>query len=139
MIKHIRELIRSIALKIRFFYLKAWGHRLDKTTRVSFSAFLDKTNPKGVHIGSYTLIARGAVILSHDFTRSYRAETKIGDYCLIGTQSIIMPGISIGNHCVIGAGAVVTKNVPPNSLVVGNPAKVIRQIDTAAYGKIICT
>lgn len=48
-----------------------------------------------------------------------------------------MPGVSIGDHCVVGAGAVVTKNVPPNSLVAGNPAKIIRQIDTAAYGRII--
>ncbi len=137
MIKYIREIIRIVILKIRLFYLRFLGHNIDSTARVSLSAFLDKTNPKGIFIGGYTLVARGAVILSHDFTRSYHADTYIGSFCLIGTQSIILPGISIGDHCVIGAGSVVTKNVPSNSLVAGNPAKVIRQIDTAAYGKIL--
>jgi maltose O-acetyltransferase len=50
----------------------------------------------------------------------------IGDDCWIGGNTIILPGITIGNSCVIGAGSVVTKNIPDNSLAVGNPAKVIR-------------
>jgi maltose O-acetyltransferase len=50
----------------------------------------------------------------------------IGDDCWIGGNTIICPGITIGNRCVIGAGSVVTKNIPDNSLAVGNPAKVIR-------------
>lgn len=53
----------------------------------------------------------------------------IGSRCWIGAGAIIMPGVNIGEGAVIGAGAIVTKDVPPNVLAVGNPARVIRQID----------
>lgn len=49
-----------------------------------------------------------------------------------------MPGITIGDEVVVGSGAVVTKDVPSNSIVAGNPAKIIKQgIHTKNYGKII--
>lgn len=54
---------------------------------------------------------------------------SIGDDCWIGGNSVICPGVTIGNGCVIGAGSVVTKNIPDNSLAVGNPAKVIRKLN----------
>ena len=54
---------------------------------------------------------------------------SIGDDCWIGGNSVICPGVSIGRGCVIGAGSVVTKDIPNNSLAVGNPAKVIRQLN----------
>ncbi|HSN47195.1 MAG TPA: sugar O-acetyltransferase [Flavobacterium sp.] len=54
---------------------------------------------------------------------------SIGDDCWIGGNSVILPGITIGNGCVIGAGSVVTKDIPDNSLAVGNPAKVIRKLN----------
>ncbi|TWR31710.1 sugar O-acetyltransferase [Mucilaginibacter pallidiroseus] len=53
----------------------------------------------------------------------------IGHDCWIGGGAIICPGVTIGSRCVIGAGAVVTKDIPDDSLVVGNPARVIRQIE----------
>ncbi len=52
----------------------------------------------------------------------------VGDDVLIGCQSIIMPGVTIGKASVIGAGSVVTKDVPPYTLVVGNPARIIRTL-----------
>jgi maltose O-acetyltransferase len=54
---------------------------------------------------------------------------SIGDDCWIGGNTIILPGISIGNGCVIGAGSVVTKNIPDNTLAVGNPAKEIKKLN----------
>lgn len=53
----------------------------------------------------------------------------IGDNVWIGGGAIILAGVSIGENSVIGAGAVVTKDVPPNVVAVGNPARVIKQID----------
>lgn len=53
----------------------------------------------------------------------------IGDDCWIGGGAIICPGVTIGNRCVIGAGSVVTRDIPDDSLAVGNPATVIRQLN----------
>lgn len=63
------------------------------------------------------------------FCRTYALPVTIGDGCWIGGGVIILPGISIGNACVIGAGSVVTKDIPENSVAVGNPCRVIRQIN----------
>ena len=52
----------------------------------------------------------------------------IGKYVAIGEGCIILPGVTIGDNAVIGANAVVTKDVPPFSVVAGNPAKVIKQV-----------
>ena len=52
----------------------------------------------------------------------------IGDDIWIGANAVVLPGVSIGNHSVVAAGAVVTKDVPPHSLVAGVPAKIIKEI-----------
>ena len=66
-------------------------------------------------------------------TRNTFIETakpiKIGKNCWLGGSVVVLPGVTIGDGCVIGAGAVVTKDIPENSLAVGNPAKVIRTIE----------
>ena len=54
---------------------------------------------------------------------------QIGDYCHFGTNSILLPKVKVGNNVTIGAGSVVTKNIEDNSLVVGIPAKKIKDID----------
>lgn len=123
---------------VRNYYNSVLGMRISKTARFSLKANFDKTNPKGVIIGDFTYVAFGAVIFTHDMTRSFHADTTIGTHCFIGANSIIMPGIVIGDHCVIGAGSVVTKDIPSHSIAAGNPAKIIKQnINTNQYGKII--
>jgi maltose O-acetyltransferase len=64
------------------------------------------------------------------------APVIIEDHVWIGSRVIILPGISIGHHSVIGAGSVVTKDVPANCLMVGNPAHVVRRFATAGDGDV---
>lgn len=117
-------LVRYHAWKYRFFYNMDIG----AGTTISRKATIDRgINPQGVHIGKFTRIAGGVLIMAHDACRAMKADTYIGDYCFLGARCIIMPGVKIGNEVVIGSGAVVTKDVPSNCIVAGNPAKVIRE------------
>lgn len=65
------------------------------------------------------------------FCRTYALPVTIGNGCWIGGGVIIIPGVNIGNGSVIGAGSVVTKDIPENSVAVGNPCRVIRKINRA--------
>ena len=95
---------------------------------------LDSTK---VTIGSNVFFAPGVQLYTatHPLDAELRKTLEnalpiiIGDDCWVGGNSVICPGITIGNGCVIGAGSVVTKNIPANSLAVGNPAKVIRKLN----------
>jgi acetyltransferase-like isoleucine patch superfamily enzyme len=111
---------------------------ISPTARISFGAYLDKTNPKDIYIGDESFVAVGAMILTHDYCRNIHKKTYIGKQCFIGANSIILPGISIGDHVIVGAGSIVTKDVKSNCIVAGNPAKIIKEnINTIKYGKLI--
>jgi acetyltransferase-like isoleucine patch superfamily enzyme len=89
-------------------------------------------------VDAYTSIAFEARIMTHDRTRGLYVHTRIGKNCFIGGRSMILPGVQIGDNCVIGAGSVVTKSVPPFSLVAGNPARVLREgIEVGHYGRFL--
>lgn len=61
----------------------------------------------------------------------FGGKITIGEDCWIGGNVIILPGITIGRGTTIGAGSVVTKDIPAESVAVGNPARVIKKIDTS--------
>ena len=131
-------MVRTLVMNLRWQYFILRGMDIDKTAKVSPYARLDHTYPKGIHIGKYSFITGGCLILSHDFTRGIHTDTWIGDYCFIGMDAIVLPGLHIGNHSVVGAGSVVTKDVPPHTIVAGNPAKIIRQgMNTTKWGRIV--
>ena len=92
-----------------------------------------------VRIGNHVNFAQGITItaLNHNFEDSETrideqgistCQVVIEDDIWIGANAVVLPGVTIGHHSVVAAGAVVTKDVPPHSLVVGVPAKVIKQI-----------
>lgn len=130
--------VRQWILFPRYLFLRYFfGFNIKSTSIISFSAFLDKSNPKGVFIGEHSIVTARAIILSHDFVAGSRVDTFIGDNCFVGVGSIVMPGVRIGDGSVIGAGSVVTKDIPPGSLVVGNPARVVKSIEVGRYGKFL--
>lgn len=92
-----------------------------------------------VTIGSHVNLAQGITItaLNHNFDLPERRIDEQGvsttpvtleDDIWVGANAVVLPGVRIGNHSVVAAGAVVTKDVPPHSLVAGVPAKIIKQI-----------
>lgn len=128
--------MRSAVVALRTTYLRqVLGMSIHPDTQISLKAHLDRTNPRGIHIGEGTLVAFGAVILSHDMSRALSTDTYIGRNCFIGAHSIILPGIRIGNGCIVATGSVVTKDVEPNCIVAGNPARVIKtDVRTLKFG-----
>lgn len=128
--------IRNAVVRLRTaWWNRFWGMDVHPTARISLSAKLDRTYPKGIHIGEYTTITFGVAILAHDMVRNFRAHTIIGKNCFIGAHSIILPGVTIGDGSIVAAGSVVNRDIPPGSIAAGNPAKVIREgIETVRYG-----
>ncbi|MBR4729853.1 MAG: acyltransferase, partial [Prevotella sp.] len=92
-----------------------------------------------VTIGNHVNLAQGITVtaLNHNFAeKGLRIDEQgvsttpvtIGDDIWIGANAVILPGVTIGNHSVVAAGAVVTKDVPPHTLVAGVPAKTIKEL-----------
>jgi carbonic anhydrase/acetyltransferase-like protein (isoleucine patch superfamily) len=102
-----------------------------------------------IEIGECTNIQDGAIlhgdpgqptILEDHVTIGHRAvvhSAYIERGCLIGIGAIVLDGVRVGSGSIIGAGAVVTKDVPPMSLVLGIPGKVVRQISTQEAAELI--
>ena len=96
-----------------------------------------------VSIGNNVILAQNIVIsgLNHEYQDVTKpiheqpvttAKITVDDECWIGANAVITAGVTIGKHSVIAAGSVVTKDVPPFSVAVGNPARVIKQYNAEA-------
>jgi acetyltransferase-like isoleucine patch superfamily enzyme len=136
----IRELLREVVLRLRRQYLvRVWQMDIGEGTAISGSAKLDKTNPRGIHIGKYSVVTFGAAIVTHDYVNSRHRDVRIGDNCFIGAHSIVLPGVTIGDGCIVAAASVVARDVPAGSLVAGNPARIVeRNVQTTHYGVRTC-
>lgn len=129
--------LRNVLVDLKRAYLRRiWGMDIHPTAQFSLSAEFDRTFPVGVHVGRNSYVAFESRILTHDRTRGLYLHTRIGENCFIGGRSLILPGVEIGDNCVVGAGSVVTKSVPPRSVVAGNPARVLQSdIEVVEYGR----
>lgn len=113
------------------------GASIGKNCKISSHTFICE----GVHIEDNCFIGHGVMFTNDLFPRSTNAdgsqqteadwkviETHVKKGASIGSNATILCGITIGENSLVGAGAVVTKNVPPNTVVAGSPAKVIKTI-----------
>lgn len=111
------------------------------------SPYTCMAGPGSIHIGEYCMIAShcGIYANNHIFTDRSRPMALQGvtaegivieDDCWLGTGVKVLDGVRIGRGCVIGAGAVVTKDIPPYSIAVGVPAKIIGTRDSVKLSEI---
>ena len=106
----------------RLIHTRVWGMDIHPSARIAVTALIDRTWPRGVHIGADCRICDQAVVLTHDFTRGLYLDTRIGARSYVGPRAIVLPGLTIGEDCVVMPGALVVKDMPDNTTATGNPA-----------------
>lgn len=127
----LRAMVAGFIQACRVRSARMKGYDIHATAILERNIHLDRLYPAGVHVGKNTLIASGVTILSHDHCKRIDgqpllAETYIGSRCFVAVNATILPGIRIGDEVIVGAGSVVSKDVPSNVIVAGNPARIIR-------------
>lgn len=115
-----------------------WGGKHVRLGNYVYANFnLTLVDDGNIDIGDNVMFAPNVTVITatHPVLPSLRekglqfnVDVKICSNVWIGAGAIIMPGITVGENSVVGAGSVVTKDVPPNTVVVGNPARVLREI-----------
>ena len=99
------------------------------------NSLIDTLFPELIEIGDEFISAPGSIVLAHDASplfhkRKYRVEkTIIGNRVFLGANSVVLPGVTIGDNVIVGSGAIVTKDIPSNVVVAGNPARVISTVE----------
>lgn len=124
-------------------YLRSLGMVIgdDTVIYVPTKCQIDTTRPWMIEIGRNVSITEGVTILTHGYDWSVfkgkygdvlgsAGHVRIGDNVFIGMNSTILKGVEIGDNVVIGAGSVVTKSIPSDSVAVGDPCRVIGDINS---------
>lgn len=120
-------------------YWKKCGVDTTGNFKVGYGVYFDAGNAEHIHVEDGVWIAAETLFLCHrrvindysvgdDYNKlGYKIEDiYLKKGCCIGMKSIVMPGVTVGEGAIVGVGSMVTKDVPPYSVVVGNPAKVVK-------------
>ena len=133
--KFIKELISKIRGEYSTSKLKKMGMKVGKNFNRQNGVILDPSHCWLITIGDNVTLAPRVHILCHDAsTKVFLNYTKIGkvtigDNVFVGASSVILPNVKIGNNVIIGANSTITKDIPDNVVVAGNPACVICTLD----------
>lgn len=124
-------------------YLRAKGMRIGEHTVIYSprNCVIDETRPWMIEIGNNVSITTGVTILTHGYDWSVlkglygdvlgsAGHVFIGDNVFIGMHSTILKGVTIGDNVIIGANTLINKDVPNNCVVVGNPQRIVCDIDS---------
>jgi maltose O-acetyltransferase len=133
-----RRLLQRIRGEVDVARLVAEGLELGTGAYIGQGVFLDAGHPWLISIGENSVITSGTVVLAHDasaklhtgFTRI--ARVTIGNRVFVGAGAVILPGATIGDDSIVGALTVVRGDIPPGSVVVGNPARVVSDVESFA-------
>lgn len=113
------------------------GCAIDPTASISLSSRLISRVPGGIAVGAESLIAFKTLLYTLDDSTGEHRPIVIGKRCFIGGSAMILPGVVIGDESIVGAGAVVMEDVPPRTIVGGNPARVLRSdIVVGKFGRL---
>lgn len=114
------------------------GHHVHFGKRVYANFNLTLVDDSHIYVGDYTMIGPNVTIATaghpilpelREKNYQYNIPVHIGKNCWLGAGVIVLPGVTIGDNTVIGAGSIVTKDIPSNVVAVGNPCKVLREIN----------
>ena len=120
------------------FHANWGGHHVHFGKGVYANFNLTMVDDTHIYVGDYTMFGPNVTVATaghpilpelRQKAYQYNASVRIGKNCWIGAGAIILPGITIGDNAVIGAGSVVTKDIPSNVVAVGNPCKVLREVN----------
>lgn len=114
------------------------GHHVHFGKRVYANFNLTLVDDSHIYVGDYTMIGPNVTIATaghpilpelREKNYQYNIPVHIGKNCWLGAGVVVLPGVTIGDNTVIGAGSIVTKDIPANVVAVGNPCKVLREIN----------
>jgi maltose O-acetyltransferase len=130
-----RELIARLRGQQTLQRARKAGLRAPGPLHLGTNVNIDQRFAWAISIGAHTRIAHDVRIIAHDAAMKTLtgytevASVVIGERCYIGAGAIVLPGASIGDGAVIGAGSIVRGAIPAGTVAVGNPAKVIADVD----------
>ena len=114
------------------------GHHVHFGKRVYANFNLTLVDDTHIYVGDYTMLGPNVTIATaghpilpelREKNYQYNMPVHIGKNCWLGAGVIVLPGVTIGDNTVIGAGSIVTKDIPANVVAVGNPCRVLREIN----------